>query len=89
MKPLTAYLGETLNGNPNAFNEIVVRFQENALRKACARLKDHRLAEEAVQEAFLAAYENLASLRDPSRFPGWFRKILISCFKSFSPGHRL
>lgn len=78
MKQLTAYLAETLNGNKNAFNEVVLRFQKGALRKAYGRLKDHHLAEETVQEAFLTAYENLASLRDLDRFPGWFRAILVS-----------
>ena len=49
------------------------------MRKAYGKLKDYRLAEEAVQDAFLAAFENLASLRNLDRFPGWFRAILLSC----------
>jgi NitT/TauT family transport system substrate-binding protein len=79
MQPLTAYLYETLCGNTNAFNEVILRFQEQALRKAYGKLGDYLLAEEAVQEAFLNAYENLASLRQLNRFPGWFQSILVSC----------
>ncbi len=79
MKQLTTYLKETLKGNPNAFNEVVRRFNEKALQKAYGRIGDYHLAEEAVQEAFLSAYDNLASLRDPERFPGWFRTILVTC----------
>ena len=79
MKQLTAYLRETLNGNTNAFNEVVRRFNEKALRKAYGKIGDYHLSEEAVQEAFLSAYENLASLRNIERFPGWFRTILLSC----------
>ncbi len=79
MKQLNAYLRETLSGNTNAFNEVVRRFNEKALRKAYGKIGDYHLAEEAVQEAFLSAYENLASLRNIERFPGWFRTILVSC----------
>ena len=79
MKRLTAYLRETLDGDSNAFNEVVLRFQEGAMRKAYGKLKDYRPAEEAVQDAFLTAFKNLASLRSLDRFPGWFRAILLSC----------
>ena len=79
MKQLTAYLRETLIGNTNAFNEVVRKFNEKALRKAYGKIGDYHLAEEAVQEAFLSAYENLGALRNLERFPGWFRSILVSC----------
>ncbi|NKB69479.1 MAG: sigma-70 family RNA polymerase sigma factor [Candidatus Latescibacteria bacterium] len=41
-------------------------------------LEDWHLAEDAVQEAFLAAFENLHQLRDPAAFPGWFKRIVFS-----------
>ena len=40
-------------------------------------LGDWQLAEDAAQEAFVAAYCELPALRDPSAFPGWFRRILV------------
>jgi NitT/TauT family transport system substrate-binding protein len=79
MKTLTARLSDTLAGNSRAFNEVVRQFQEEALRKAFSRLGDSELARDAVQEAFLAAYLNLPTLRDLARFPGWFRAVLTSC----------
>lgn len=78
MKSLTSYLIETLNGNTGAFNEVVSRFQPWALRHAGTVLRDRALAEDAVQEAFLSAYKNLGSLRNPDLFPKWFRSILTS-----------
>ena len=78
MKRLTTYLHETLAGNSRAFNEVVLQFQEKALKKAYAQLGDFCLAEDAVQEAFITAYLNLTSLRNLEFFPGWFRSILSS-----------
>jgi RNA polymerase sigma factor (sigma-70 family) len=48
-----------------------------AVGYAFSVLGDWQLAEDAAQEAFVAAYCELPSLREPAAFPGWFRKILI------------
>ena len=61
-----------------AFGKIVVRFQDLAYGCAYVLLGDFHLAEDAAQEAFLAAYRQLPKLRQPRAFPGWFRRIVIS-----------
>jgi RNA polymerase sigma factor (sigma-70 family) len=48
-----------------------------AVAYGLAMLGDWQLAEDAAQEAFIAAYCELPSLRDPQAFPGWFRRIVI------------
>src|SRR5262245_15883396 len=45
---------------------------------ALAVLGDFHLAEDAAQEAFLAAWRNLDQLRRPEAFPGWFKRIVLS-----------
>jgi len=72
------YLEETRKGNSQAFNEVVMLFEQWALKRAYARLNDYFLSEEAVQEAFITAYLKLSSLRRLEAFPEWFRAILIS-----------
>ena len=64
-------------GNKNAFEPIVRNFQDMAVGYGYATLGDWQLAEDAAQEAFIAAYCELPALRDPQAFPGWFRRILI------------
>jgi DNA-directed RNA polymerase specialized sigma24 family protein len=54
-----------------AFGELVVRFQDMAYGYAYAILGDAHLAQDAAQEAFIAAYQKLAQLREPAAFPGW------------------
>jgi len=61
-----------------AFGEIVRRLQDMAYGCAYAILGDFHLAEDAAQEAFLAAYRELPNLREPKAFPGWLRRIVIT-----------
>jgi len=64
-----------IEGNADAFTELVQRYQTMAFGYAYATLGDFHLAEDATQQAFLVAYRNLTSLRDPERFGGWLRGI--------------
>ncbi len=43
---------------------------------AYAILDDWPLAQDAAQDAFIAAYYALPGLRDPEAFTGWFRRIV-------------
>ena len=42
-------------------------------------LRDVSLAEDAVQTAFVSAWRELSTLRDPSRFEPWLHRILVRC----------
>jgi RNA polymerase sigma factor (sigma-70 family) len=64
------------NGDGEAVAELVRRFRPWALDFAAAIIDDRDLAEDAVQEAFIAAIQRLPDLREPNAFPGWFRQII-------------
>ena len=38
-------------------------------------LGNHELVEEVAQDTFIAAYENIATLKDPAKFPAWIKTI--------------
>lgn len=59
-----------------AFGVIVRRYQDFAFACAYANLGDFHLAEDAAQEAFLAAWRFLDTLREPCAFAGWLRRIV-------------
>lgn len=61
-----------------AFAELVIQFQQIAHRWALGRLNDGMLAQDAVQESFVIAYQKLHTLKEPKAFPGWLRQIIIS-----------
>src|SRR5262245_40646818 len=63
-------------GDAAAFVELTRRFQQFAFGAALALLRDAALAEDAAQEAFLAAWTGLPRLQEPKAFPGWLRGIV-------------
>jgi RNA polymerase sigma factor (sigma-70 family) len=60
-----------------AFAELVNRFQGMVYGCAVGILNDSMLAEDAVQETFISAWQNLAKLRQPEAFPAWLRRIVV------------
>lgn len=64
-----------LAGDGGAFAALVDRHQRAALATCLAVLRDRQLAEDAVQDAFVAAYRSLRSLRDPATVGGWLLNI--------------
>lgn len=61
-----------------AFAELVNEYYEVAFYWASTRLDDPMLAQDAVQEGFVVAYQQLHALRAPKAFPGWLRQIVLS-----------
>jgi RNA polymerase sigma factor (sigma-70 family) len=63
-------------GNLAAFAELVRRYQGMAIAYAYALLRDLHLAQDAAQEAFVAAYLGLGQVDEPAVFPGWLRTVV-------------
>jgi len=65
-------------GDHDAFADLV----DPALARldAAARLilRDPELARDAVQEALIRAWRDLAGLRDPDRFDAWLRRLTVN-----------
>ncbi len=84
MKEIESLIAKAMLSNTDiaeqhrAFSEIVERFQDMAYGCAYAVLGDFHLAQDAVQEAFIAAYRNLAQLKDAKAFAGWLRRIVLT-----------
>jgi RNA polymerase sigma factor (sigma-70 family) len=65
------------NGAIDVVGLVTARVAD-AYRLARAILLDDAEAEDAVQEASLAAWRRRDSLRDPARFDAWFDRILVN-----------
>src|SRR5437764_6056511 len=60
------------------YAELVARHQRRAGRIAYHYLRDAAEADEAGQDAFVKAYQHLASFREELPFDVWFTRILIN-----------
>jgi RNA polymerase sigma-70 factor (ECF subfamily) len=66
----------TLAGDPEAFAPLVRRHRRAALARALAVVLDPLDADDVAQGAFVQAFEQLATLRDPARFEVWLMTIV-------------
>ena len=65
-------------GDAQAFGELYEMYSEDMYRFAWYYTGNRYLAEEAVSEAALSAFENIPSLKKPSSFKTWLFKILYN-----------
>src|SRR3954451_11532340 len=67
-----------LGGDLHAFDRLVLVHLPRTYRIASAILGSEADAGDAVQEAWLAAWRQLPTLRDPARFDAWLDQILVN-----------
>jgi len=68
-------INECLNGNVEAFRDLVMTYQTAVYATAFYYVKNSNIAKEIVQEAFINAYKNLHQLRDLTKFGSWLKEI--------------
>lgn len=71
-------IAAALTGDEQAFAHLTHRYQSALFRLANSRLGQRELAEEAVQETFLAAHRWLATYDSRYSFRTWLWSILLS-----------
>jgi RNA polymerase sigma-70 factor (ECF subfamily) len=78
-----------LAGDIERYAELVRRYRDRYARYAARMLGSIDAAEDAVQDAFIRAYDQLSQCRDPDNFAGWFFLILRNrCFAEQRRNHR-
>lgn len=70
-------IAQAANGNLDAFNQLVLQYQDIAYHHAYALLGDHAQAEDATQESFIKAFQALNTFRGIS-FRAWLLKIVTN-----------
>jgi RNA polymerase sigma-70 factor, ECF subfamily len=63
------------SGDLDAFNQLVLMYQDLAYHYAFALLKDAGLAQDAAQDSFIRGFQNIAGFRGGS-FRAWILKIV-------------
>jgi RNA polymerase sigma-70 factor (ECF subfamily) len=67
---------QALGGSQAAYHTLVTRYATPAVNLATRLVHDRALAEELAQEAFVRAFEHLATYDPQRRFSSWFFQIL-------------
>lgn len=64
-----------LTGDSRALEQLIRKHQASVYSQSLYWMRNPEDAREVVQDVFLKAYQNLASLRRPERFEAWLRQI--------------
>lgn len=72
------WIGRALGGDSDAFGFLVEKYQGLVYSVAYQMLGNFEDARDVAQEAFLVAYQKLASLERPDRFGPWLRTIAVN-----------
>ena len=83
-----ALIGLARRGDLDAFNRLVLAYQNMAYNLAYRMIGEDASAQDAAQNAFLSAYRNLASYRGGS-FKAWvMRMVTNACYDELRRRHR-
>lgn len=83
-----ALIHDAVRGDLDAFNRLVLAYQDLAYNLAYRMLTDEATAADATQNAFLSAYRSLGSYRGGS-FRAWIlRMVTNSCYDELRRKHR-
>lgn len=69
------------SGDAEAFGELYEIYNKEMYRYACCVTGSKELAEDAVSDAVLSAFEQIGSLKKPEAFKGWLFRILCAACK--------
>jgi RNA polymerase sigma-70 factor (ECF subfamily) len=69
------WVQQTLAGDPQAFGELVLRYERDVFNLTYRMLNNRGEAEDAAQEAFLRAYSNLDRYDQDRSFKTWLLSI--------------
>ena len=65
-------------GNEQAFNQLVIRYQEKVYWVVRRMIPDHDDADDITQNVFIKAYQSLHSFKGDSSFYTWIYRIAIN-----------
>jgi len=76
-------VARALRGDKGAFDDIFDRYSGLMLRTAYGIVKDRDIAEDAVQNALIQAWQHLPSLRETGVLRSWLLRIVVNQCISF------
>lgn len=79
-----------MGGDHDAFSRLASASIGRLFRIARLILRETEPAEDAVQEALVAAWRDLSGLRDPDRFEAWLHRLLVrACYREARRSRRV
>jgi RNA polymerase sigma-70 factor (ECF subfamily) len=82
-------VAKCINGDRKAFDELIVRYQRQAVAVSYRLLGNTNDALEVTQDAFLKAFNSLSTLQKPEAFGGWLMRIVSNLSLNYRRSRKL
>src|SRR5438093_3004294 len=79
---LSSSVDQAAGGETGRLGELYLRHADSAVRLAYLLTRDHALAEDLVQDAFVRLAGRLVHLRDPGAFEAYLRRTVVNLSNS-------
>ena len=79
---------QVLAGQNKAFDELILRYQRQAVAVSYRLLGNSHDALEVTQDAFLKSFSSLSTLQKPEAFGGWLMRIVSNLSLNFRRGRK-
>src|SRR5438445_414438 len=79
---------QTIAGNRKAFDDLIRRYQRQAVAVSYRLLGNSSDALEVTQDAFLKAFTSLETLQKPEAFGGWLMRIVSNLSLNYRRGRK-
>lgn len=76
-EPVQAYVLRLQQGDTSALEPLIEATQARAWQLAYSILQNRQEVEDALQDCYLSVFQNIAQLRQPEAFWGWFKRIVV------------
>jgi len=70
----SVFIADAKKGDINAFNQLVLKYQQQVFNLACRMMNDEMAAQDISQDTFISALKNIRSFRGGS-FRAWLLRI--------------
>ena len=82
-------VARTLAGDAAGFEQLVLKYQRQAVVVSYRLLGNHDDARDVTQDAFVKSFRSLATLERPAAFGGWLMRIVTNLSLNYRRGRRL
>ena len=69
---------EALDDSHSAFEQLVKQYQYHVIRTIASIVSDEQATQDVAQDTFLAAWSDLAKLKEREKFGSWLNQIAIN-----------
>src|SRR6187431_2535330 len=81
-------VAQVLTGDRKAFDELIRRYQRQAVAVSYRLLGNSQDSLEVTQDAFLKAFTSLETLQKPEAFGGWLMRIVSNLSLNYRRGRK-